>query len=173
MAWCPAGPTYSRTGTWGTCQATLSCQTFIPSLTNEQTCSALTVATCASQPVCMMQSYGAGIQTRDNICVSSTGATVADSNCGAEPPTSQTCDGYARYASERGVCTNGTQTRTLTCKDTNGNTVADTLCPQPEPDSTQACIEGEVCQPKLFPVRKVDRQGSLLEWQPYDVYRTY
>ena len=66
-----------------------------------------------------------------------------------------------------------TQTMDYICKNQNGTTVADGLCTQPKPVSTRPCNETTttgVCTPKLFPVKKVDRAGNILEWQHYDVY---
>jgi hypothetical protein len=99
--------TYSWSGARSTCQATLSCKTLFSSLAGEGTCPQLTSATCASNPICMMQSYGVGNQTRDNICRDQNGNPVADALCPQpKPPVVQTCDGYARYTSDRSVCTN-------------------------------------------------------------------
>jgi hypothetical protein len=190
----PVGPTntYSWVGTWWICVENLSCQALnSSSISNVETCNALTVANCASQPVCMAQSNGLGTQTMSYVCQDQNGNPA--NWCGDTYPegsevATQTCNTYHRSATDWGPCNNNTQTRTVTCLDASNNIVPDSYCNQPKPTETQTgycsnntwtnlyfwfkeegqCDQGEiwaVCEGNGYTNERVKRDGTLYERQ--------
>lgn len=188
----PVGPTntYSWVGTWWTCVENLSCQALnSSSISNVETCNALTVANCASQPICMAQSNGLGTQTMSYVCQDQNGNPA--NWCGDTYPegsevATQTCNTYHRSATDWSPCNNNTQTRTVTCLDASNNVVPDGYCNQPKPTETQTgyCStttgtnlyfwdkqegqcdqgqEGAVCVGNGYTNQKVKRDGTLYE----------
>jgi hypothetical protein len=100
---CVNTTSYNRTdGSRGTCVQSLSCQALVVSITNEQTCNALSVSTCGTQPICMAQANGLGTQTMNKTCKDQNGNVVADSLCPQPKPiTTQSCGSTAVI---NGVC---------------------------------------------------------------------
>lgn len=199
MTYCPVGPinTYSWVnGAWWPCAENLSCQALnSSSISDVETCNALTVATCASQPVCMAQSNGLGTQTMNYVCHDQNGTLVDSSLCNPntypewEELATQTCNTYHRSATDWGPCNNNIQTRTVVCLDSSNNQVDDSYCNQPKPTETQTgycstnswtnlyfwykeegqCDQGQeggVCQGNGYTNQRVKRDGTLYERLP-------